>query len=90
MAFDAAGLCLIVVGPTKMWIYATDDALTSASITGGGGVVYGLGTDNCLGMNRGDIVIFAHSGVAGSSLMNMVRITNITATSMTYTTDSPI
>jgi len=90
MAFAIAGLNCVAVGPTKMWIYTTDDILTRTSVLGNGGVVYGLGTDNCPGMSVGDIVIFAHSGVAGSSLMNMIRVLNITATSMTYASDVTI
>ena len=78
MAFSAAGLNCIAVGPTKMYIYYTTDALTTASVKA---KTYGLCTDNCPGMAAGDIVLLAHNTNAA---IDLIRITAIAATTCTY------
>ena len=78
MAFAAAGLNCIAVGPTKLYIYSTTDTLNSATIIA---TTNGFNTTNCPGMSAGDIVII---GDGTSSLLKTVRITAITATACTY------
>jgi len=75
MAFKAAGLNCIAIGPTKLYIYNTEDTLTSAT------VLTNFNTANCPGMSAGDIILCAH---ATATLFASVRITAIDATSCTY------
>ena len=79
MAFKAAGLNCIAIGPTKLYIYNTEDTLTAASIVA---AADGFCTDNCPGMSAGDIVLIAHGTNAA---FGTIRITAIDATSCTYT-----
>ena len=78
MAFAAAGLNCIAVGPTKLYIYNTADTLTSASIVA---ATDGFCTDNCPGMSAGDIILI---GDDTNSLLKTIRITGIAATTCTY------
>ena len=78
MAFDAAGLNCIAVGPQKLYIYTTTDSLIYASLAV---KTYGFCTDNCPGMIAGDLIIVAHNTAAAGAL---VRITAIAATTCTY------
>lgn len=77
MAFDAAGLNCIGVGPTKLYIYNTADVMTSALVQA---ATSGFCKNNCPGMNAGDVVIVAHNT---KSSLAVVRITNIAATTCT-------
>ena len=76
MAFAAAGLNCVAVGPTKLYIYNTTDTLTSAT------VLTNFNTTNCPGMAAGDIILVAHNTAA---LLAPVRITAINAATCTYT-----
>ena len=79
MAFDKAGLNCVAVGPTKLYIYNTTDTLTSVTVKA---ATDGFCSNNCPGMSAGDIVLI---GNATSSLLAVVRITAIAATTCTYT-----
>lgn len=74
MAFSAAGLNCVAVGPNKLYIYTTTDSMTSATIA------TDFDTTNCPGMEAGDVVIVAHN--SGTAL-SIARITAIDATSCT-------
>jgi hypothetical protein len=76
MAFAAAGLNCIAVGPQKLYIYSTTDVLTSATIK------EDFDTTNCPGMAAGDLIILAHNTYAA---LDMIRITDIDAASCQYT-----
>ena len=78
MAFSAAGLNCIAVGPTKLYIYNTTDTLTSTTIKAS---TDGFCTDNCPGMLAGDIVLIGHGT---NSLLGGIRITAIADTTCTY------
>lgn len=75
MAFAAAGLNCIAVGPTKLYIYNTADSLTSATL------LTTFNTANCPGMAAGDVIIVAHNTAA---LINLIRITAIAAATCTF------
>lgn len=79
MAFSAEGMNCVAVGPTKLYIYNTTDTLTSATVVT---ATSGFCTNNCPGMDAGDIVMVAHNT---SALLAIVRITAIAATTCTYT-----
>ena len=79
MAYDAAGMNCIAVGPMKLWIYYTTDVLTSATVCAS---TSGFCTDNCPGMSAGDIVLIAHNT---NSDLDLIRITDIAATTCAYT-----
>jgi hypothetical protein len=74
MAFSAAGMNCVAVGPTKLWLYNTTDSLTSATMAA---ATDGFCTDNVPGLAAGDVIICAHNTAA---LLSIVRITSITAT----------
>jgi len=77
MAFSAAGLNCIGVGPKKLYIYNTTDTLTSATAAAS---TNGFCTDNCPGMTAGDVVLIAHNT---NALLSVTRITAIAATTCT-------
>jgi hypothetical protein len=76
MAFNAAGMNCIAVGPTKLYIYSTADTLTSVANR-----MTALTTDSCPGMAAGDVIIFA-SGTA-TSVVSIVRVVAINSTGAT-------
>jgi len=79
MAFDAAGMNCIAVGPTKLYIYNTGDTLNSTTVKA---TTYGFNSTNCPGLAVGDIILCAH---ATATLFAPIRITAMTATTCTYT-----
>ena len=74
MAFSAAGLNCIAVGPTKLFIYNTTDTLAGATL------LSTFNTTNCPGMDAGDVIMVAHNT---NALVGLIRITDIDATSCT-------
>ena len=78
MAFAAAGLNCIAVGPTKLYIYNTATSISAASVVL---ETEGFCTNNCPGMSAGDVIILAHNT---SAALGLIRITAITATTCTY------
>lgn len=75
MAFSAAGMNCIAVGPTNLYIYNSTDSINAASYT------Y-FNTTNTPKLAAGDVIIMAHNT---NALMALVRITAIDETSATYT-----
>ena len=75
MAFDAAGLNCIGVGPTKLYIYYTTDTLTSALVQA---ATSGFCKNNCPGMNAGDVIICAHNTNAALAVIRIVQISATT------------
>ena len=84
MAFSAAGMACIGVGPNKLYIYTTTDTISAASAVLS---TDGFCTNNCPGMKAGDIIMIAHNTAA---LLAIVRITAISATTCTYTGVTPL
>lgn len=82
MAFSAANLNCIGVGPSKLYIYKTDDTLTSPLITAQ------FDTTNCPGMAVGDIIYIVHTDSTGFA--GPIRITAIDATSCQYATPTQV
>ena len=78
MAFAAAGLNCIAVGPIKLYIYNTTTTITAANVVL---AAEGFCTNNCPGMSAGDIVMIAHDTNAAYGI---IRITAIAATTCTY------
>lgn len=74
MAFSAAGLNCLAVGPTKLYIYNTTDTITAASAK------TNFCTNNCPGLSAGDIIIIAHNT---SAALAVVRVTHIAAAEST-------
>ena len=81
MAFAAAGLNCIAVGPTKLYIYNTEDTLTTATL------LTTFNTANCPGMSAGDIVMVADNTNAA---LCVIRITAIDAATCTYVDDTAL
>jgi len=75
MAFDAAGMNCIGVGPQKLYIYTTTDTLTSTA-----NQTTNWNTTDCPNLEAGDVIFVAHNTAA---LLDIVRITSINATSCT-------
>jgi hypothetical protein len=78
MAFAAAGMNCVAVGPTKLWVYNTTDTLNSATVAA---KTSGFCTDNVPGLSAGDIVFIGHNTAAA---LAVIRITAITATTCTF------
>ena len=81
MAFSAAGLNCIAVGPTKLYIYNTTDTLAGSTL------LSTFNTTNCPGMDAGDVIIVAHNT---NALVDLIRITAIDATSCVAASASSI
>jgi len=80
MAFSAAGLNCIAVGPTKLYIYNTTDTISGATL------LTTFNTTNCPGMDVGDVIIAAHD----TNAVDLIRITAIDATSCVAASASSI
>lgn len=81
MAFAAAGLNCIAVGPNKVYTYTTADTLTSATFR------TDFDTTNCPGMAAGDVVILCN---AANTSISVVMITDIDAISSTIALESTL
>jgi len=81
MAFAAAGLNCVAVGPTKLYIYNTTETLTAASAVH---ATYGFNTTNCPGMSAGDIIFIAHNTNAAMSVIRLTEIASDAATMVAY------
>lgn len=78
MAFSAAGLQCIAVGNPKVWIYTTDDTLTTAIAR------TTFNTTNCPGMSQGDIILCTH---ATQTLFIPLRLMAIGTAACSITSD---
>lgn len=81
MAFSAAGLNCIAVGPNKVYTYTTSDTLTSATVK------TDFNTTNCPGMAAGDIVFICNKG---NTTLSAVMITAIDSSSSTITLETSL
>jgi len=75
MAFASAGMNCVAVGPRKLWIYNTDDTMTSLLFHAQ------YNTANVPGMSAGDIVLTSH---ATHTLLSLITITAINAATSTF------
>lgn len=83
MAYDKAGMGLIAVGPTKLYIYYTTDTLTSSPT----GSTTNFNSTDCPGLLAGDIILLAHNTAAK---LGLIRITAINATLCTFTQNAAL
>lgn len=83
MAFSAAGLNCIGVGPQKLYIYNTADTIVSSP----SGSIAQFNTTNCPGMVAGDVIMLAHNTAAA---LGLIRVTAIDASSCTFTQNAAL
>ena len=75
MAFARAGMNCVAVGPRKLWIYNTDDTLTSILMHAQ------YNTANAPGMSAGDIILTSHTT---HTALSLIMITGISAATSTF------
>lgn len=83
MAYDKAGMDLVAVGPTKLWIYYTADVLTSSPT----GSTTNFNSTDCPGLQAGDVIILAHNT---KSKLGLIRLTAISSTLCTFTQNAAL